>query len=162
MTKSHSSTTIVLNNLVLCMQSTTVVDARGAGLLLDGDRILTHILEVDMVERARAEAVHTLGLVRADDDVRERRTLLQEEDRVGVASLILTVARAGAAVEADVGGRGGVGRAGGDGDRRAQRGRLGRRRERARSCAFLKPRGDEGLVSDRLVMAMETIVLLTG
>jgi hypothetical protein len=129
----------VLNDLVLCVQCATVVDAGGARSLLDGDRVLAYILEVDMVERARAKAVHTLGLVRADDDVRERRALLEQEDRGRVAKLCLALARTRAAVVADVGGRGRESRASGDGNRRTERGRLGRRRERAGRCAFLQP-----------------------
>jgi hypothetical protein len=86
---AYSSTAVVLDDLVLGILSTTVVDTRCAALLLDSNRIFAHILEVDMVKRARAEAVNTLSLVGTDYDVLKRRTLLKEEDCIRVATLSL-------------------------------------------------------------------------
>jgi hypothetical protein len=101
---THSSTTVVLDDLVGRTLGATVVDARCATLLLDGHGIFTHFLEVDVVEGAGTDAVDALGLIGANDDVLESGTLLEEEDSVRVATLSLTFARAGATIKASVGG----------------------------------------------------------
>jgi hypothetical protein len=126
---THSSTTVVLDDLVGRTLGTTIVDARRATLLLDGHGVLAHFLKVDVVEGAGTEAVNALGLVGANDDVLESGTLLEEEDGVVVTALRLASACTRAAVEASVGGSRLVGLTCGNRNRLAKRRSLGGRRE---------------------------------
>jgi hypothetical protein len=61
----------VLDDLVVGALGTTADNVGGARGLLEGNSILAHILEPDIVDVARPLAVDTLGLVGTDDDVPE-------------------------------------------------------------------------------------------
>jgi hypothetical protein len=53
-------------------------------IVLDGDGILTNVLEPDILERTVAIAVDTFGLVLADDGVFESGSGAEDEDSVGL------------------------------------------------------------------------------
>ena len=59
----------MLHNLILSVFSTTANDVRLPRGLLNGNSILTDVLEPDVVEVARTEAVDTFSLVGTDDDI---------------------------------------------------------------------------------------------
>lgn len=82
---------VVLDDLVVGVVGTTSNDVGGT-ITLDGDGVLTDVLEPDELQSARAQAVDTLALVGADDDVAKGSTILEDEDSIGLASLALTTA----------------------------------------------------------------------
>lgn len=82
---------VVLDDLVRGVVGTATDDV-GCAITLDGDGILADVLKPDKLEGAGAEAVHTLALVGADDDVAQSGTILEHEDGVGLAALTLTTA----------------------------------------------------------------------
>jgi hypothetical protein len=57
---------------------------RASLIVLDGDGVLTNILEPDVLERAVSVAVNTFGLVLADDGVFESGSGAEDEDSVGL------------------------------------------------------------------------------
>jgi hypothetical protein len=65
----HSSSTVVLHNLVARAFGATAPDGCGSRSLADGNCILAYILEPDVLDCAGALAVNTLCLISADDDV---------------------------------------------------------------------------------------------
>ena len=67
----------------------------GATVKINLHGVLADVLPPDIVDSAGALAVHALGLVGADDDVGERRAVLEDEDGVGLASLLLLLAHLG-------------------------------------------------------------------
>lgn len=66
---SNSSTTIVLEHLVLSVTGTASIDVGCAGRLFEGRSILAHIGPPHVVQRAGAETVHTFAVVGTDNDV---------------------------------------------------------------------------------------------
>lgn len=104
----HGAATVVLEDLVLGAESTAASDSGGVtgSLLLDGESVLADGGPPDVLQLAVAEAVDTLDLVGANDDVGKARALLEDEDGVAVATLSLasaglaTVVDEHAAVEA--------------------------------------------------------------
>jgi hypothetical protein len=70
----HGSASIVLHDLVACCLSSSTNDVGLSRSLLDGNGIFADILEPNVVEVARSEAVHPLGLVSTDYDVSKRST----------------------------------------------------------------------------------------
>lgn len=85
----QGTATVVLEDLVLSPEGTTTRDVGSVAgtLLLDGESVLADGRPPDVLERAGAVAVDTLELVGTDDDVGERRALLEGED--GVADKML-------------------------------------------------------------------------
>ena len=71
--------------------------------MLDGDSIFANVLEVNVIERAAAQAVDTLGLVGTDRHTGEGGALLEQEDGVCVSSLGLSSACTAATVVAGIG-----------------------------------------------------------
>lgn len=88
---------VVLDDLVGGGEGAAADDV-GLAIALDGDGVLAHVLEPDVLEVAGAEAVDALGLVCADDDVLQGCAVLEDEDGVLLATLVLVGAGAGAAV----------------------------------------------------------------
>lgn len=82
---------VVLDDLVVGVEGTTADDL-GVAVALDGDGVLADVLEPDVLESARANAVDTLALVSADDDVPQGGTVLENKDGVGLAALRLATA----------------------------------------------------------------------
>ena len=82
---------VVLQDLVVGAVGTAAGDVGGVArvLVLDGEGVLADGAPPHVLERAGALAVDALDLVRADDDVAERAALLDLEDGVRVAALVL-------------------------------------------------------------------------
>ena len=57
--------------------------------------IFTDVLPPDIVDRASALAMHALGLVGTDNDVGERGAVLEDENGVRFARLLLLLAHLG-------------------------------------------------------------------
>ena len=93
---------IVLDHLVVRVARAAANDvgrARGAGVALDGERVLAHVVPPHVLDGAVLPlAVHALHLVGADDHVLERRALHQNEHGVLVAAFFLAFARTVAAL----------------------------------------------------------------
>lgn len=68
---NDGSTTVVLDDLVRGVESTTTVNVGSTRGLLEGKSVLADILPPDIVEGARAHAVDTLTVVWSNDDVGE-------------------------------------------------------------------------------------------
>jgi hypothetical protein len=66
---SNSSTTIVLEHLILSVTGTASIDIGCAGRLFEGRSVLAHIGPPHVVQRAGTETVHTFAVVGTDDDV---------------------------------------------------------------------------------------------
>lgn len=83
----HGSAAVVLNNLVGGVVSTTANDPGllASHVVLDGNGVLTDVLEPHELEVAGTTAVHALSLVRANNDVTQGGAGVKEEDGVGVA-----------------------------------------------------------------------------
>ena len=75
--------TVVLDDLVGGMVSTAANDV-GSAVTLDGDSVLADVLEPDKLESAGAQAVDTLTLVGANDDVAKGSALLEDEDGISL------------------------------------------------------------------------------
>jgi hypothetical protein len=75
----NSPAPIELEDLVIGPKSPTAIHRRSAGALLERRGVLADLGPPDVVERAGAAAVDALGLRRADNDVRERRAVLEDE-----------------------------------------------------------------------------------
>lgn len=88
----EGTATVVLEDLVLGTVGTAALDVGGVTgvLVLDGEGVLANRAPPDVLESAGTLAVDTLDLVGADDDVLQGTALLDLEDSVGVATLILT------------------------------------------------------------------------
>lgn len=69
MSRRPLTTPIVLHDLVVGVLGTTTDDIRRSRGLFDRNRILTHVLEPDVVQVAWTETVHALGLFSANHDV---------------------------------------------------------------------------------------------
>lgn len=83
--------TVVLDDLVRSTSGTTAADD-SVTVTLEGESILADLLPPDVLDGARALAVNTLDLVSANDGVLEGSTVLEDEDSVGVATLLLASA----------------------------------------------------------------------
>lgn len=83
----------MLQDLVAGLARTTAVDKRGARGLLERGSVLTHVDPPHVVQRAGAQAVHALAVVRADDHVGEDRAVFEDEDGVRVSAFGLFAAR---------------------------------------------------------------------
>lgn len=66
---------VVLNDLVGSVVGTATNDVLGA-VTLEGDGVLANVLEPDVLEVAGAQAVDSLALVGADDDVSQGGAIL--------------------------------------------------------------------------------------
>jgi hypothetical protein len=64
----------------------------GEGAAADGDGVFADVLEPDIGDGAGAKAVDALGLVGADDDVGDGGAVLEDEDGVFGAGLVLPLA----------------------------------------------------------------------
>lgn len=100
----NTASTVVLDDLVIGVESTTTDDVRDvtrAGLL-DGDSVFADISPPDIPDSAGATAVDTLSLGSTNDDIADGSTALENEDGVGLSSLrlALTVTAASSTVEA--------------------------------------------------------------
>lgn len=80
-----------LDDLVGGVEGTAAGDGDVAALL-EGDGVFAHVLEPDVGDGAGAKAVDALGLVGADDDVGDGGAVLEDEDGVVAASLLLFLA----------------------------------------------------------------------
>ena len=58
-------------------------------------RVLAYVLPPDIVDSAGSLAMHTLGLIGSNDDVGERGAVLQYEDGIGLAGLLLLLTHLG-------------------------------------------------------------------
>jgi hypothetical protein len=76
----------VLDNLVTGVVRTTTNDPGllSSLVILDTDSVLTDILEPDELKGAGTIAVHTLGLVLADDNIAQGGAGAEEEDGISV------------------------------------------------------------------------------
>jgi hypothetical protein len=86
------STSVVLQDLVRGGLGSSTVDVGGTRGLLEGCGILANVSPPDVVEGTRAEAVNSLAVVGANDDVREDSTGLENEDGISIATFLLAVA----------------------------------------------------------------------
>jgi hypothetical protein len=111
---------VVLDDLVARSLGSASDDVRSPGRLLDGNRVLAHVLEPDIGEVARSEAMDAFGLVRSDhdvsrdvcvslgelygkgEDVLEGGSGLEDKDSIFVAAFRLSTAGASATVVANV------------------------------------------------------------
>lgn len=80
-----------LNYLIIGTTSTTAGDLRSASAL-EGESVFADGGPPNVLERARAKTVNALDLVLADDDILEGSTVLQKEDGILVAALLLASA----------------------------------------------------------------------
>jgi hypothetical protein len=87
----------VLDNLVGSSLGTSTLD-KGIAIALQGERVLADVDPPDVLDGARALAVHALNLVLADDGVLESAAVLDLEDGVRVTAFDLTSARGTTAV----------------------------------------------------------------
>lgn len=94
----NRSAPVVLEHLVTRLPRAAAVHVRGARLLLESGRIFAHFGPPHVIERTRAHAVHALAVVRPNDDIGQRSAVLDDEDGVFVASLILALAGRRAAI----------------------------------------------------------------
>lgn len=83
---------VLLEHLVLGLEGTAAGDGSGlpVSLLLDGEGVLADGAPPDVGQGAGPEAVDTLDLVGADNHVGEASTVLDLEDGIAVAALLLT------------------------------------------------------------------------
>jgi len=81
----------VLNNLVLCLLSTTTLD-QDISRTKGRDSVLTDVTEPDVGQGTSSLAVNTLELVLANDDIGDGSTILQNEDSAGRSSVVIGVA----------------------------------------------------------------------
>jgi len=93
---------VMLNDLVISILGSTPGDCRCSRGLLDGDGIFANILEPDIPQSARAQAVDTLRLVCADNNILQSSALLKQENGVAIASLFLPMARSASPIKADI------------------------------------------------------------
>ncbi|KAH9078362.1 hypothetical protein Ae201684P_019452 [Aphanomyces euteiches] len=92
----HRTSTIVLDDLVLGIASTTADDLGHVGgrATLDGKRIFAHIIPPHILDRAVvAFTVNLLRLLLADDDILERGTRFNQEVSSVFATFGLTSSR---------------------------------------------------------------------
>ena len=92
---NDGATAVELKDLVAGFESAAAVDVRGAGLLLEGCRVLADVFPPHVVQSAGAPAVDTLGLGGADDHVRKGRAVLEDEHGVILSRLVLVLADSG-------------------------------------------------------------------
>ena len=91
----NGTTTVMLENFVFRSLRASSVDIRGTRLLLECSGVLTHIHPPDVVQSARAEAMYTLAIVRANDGVGKSSAILKEKYGVRVPAFSLLIASAG-------------------------------------------------------------------
>jgi hypothetical protein len=91
----NSTAAVELDDLVGGVEGTATTDDGSSGLLLQSDSVLTDVLEPDILESARALAVDTLSLARADNDVAESGTVFEDEHSISLSSLFLILAHGG-------------------------------------------------------------------
>lgn len=89
---NNRSTTIVLNDLIRSVESTTTVDVGSTRSLLEGESILTDILPPDIVESARTHAVNTFAVVWSNDNVGKGTTRQDNENTITGSTLGLFAA----------------------------------------------------------------------
>jgi hypothetical protein len=83
---------VVLNDLVAGAFGTTASDGGSTRCLTDGNSIFAYILEPDVLDRARALAVNTLGLISADNNIPESYTVISNGPYGGSRRIYLRVA----------------------------------------------------------------------
>lgn len=88
---------VVLDDLILGLLRAAALD-EGVAVAEEGDGVLADVTEPDVGEGAGALAVDALKLVLADNDVAELGAILEDEDRVGAAGVLVAVARAATVV----------------------------------------------------------------
>lgn len=90
----HSSTTIVLEDLVTGALGTSTVNVACSTGLLERGGILAYVEPPDIVESASPKAMDTLAIIGADNDIGERGTGLENENCIRITPLSLVIARA--------------------------------------------------------------------
>lgn len=81
---------LVLNNLVNSIGCSTT-DNKSVTSAEDGNGIFADVTEPDVGQRARAQAVDTLERIGADDNIGDGGAVLQNEDGILAASVIVRV-----------------------------------------------------------------------
>ena len=88
---SYGTGTIVLNNLIFSIESSSTVNVAGSRGLFDSQGIFADVRPPDVVEGAWAKAMYSLTVVGADDDVGEYATALNQKDSIGITTLGLVI-----------------------------------------------------------------------
>lgn len=80
----------MLDDLVLGFLSTTS-NNQGITSTKDGDGVLANVTEPDVGQGARTHAVNTLERIGTDDDVGDGSAVLEDEDGIAAASVLVRV-----------------------------------------------------------------------